>query len=665
MMPVQTYIQKQQLMPLPLPIKNPIRYEMVIILNYSKVPEQKYNSERMHLTDITAYAEKTYSVAEDFKWPKWPSFSVLSSPLNGRWVALLMYQHPNKETGEIEECCDIRCGSLKEKLIGFYGFSDGIRMKGAEWLGVTMGPQVNQKLVKDALDHAFYLINLPNETSITISPAVSDPSDRIYGSTAIPKTVSFTQEEIRDTPKQILKMMQLYDASDFSIMNKAQNFYVQGMYMKDYKDHCPWNGTLNRLLPVYHDLRIEQLRGYFTWRTLLRSGIYEKSCTAFNYLYLYEILNQIGVSSPKDGFVKLKTFYDHREELAGIDTVLEYKLKKWMPEYAVFYNLSVQEARAVMDSQTLQKEDAVSVLQDFSSHTLEELYHALSLLYQRRSDSNPLCRKDPTRAHALFGYIWTQICSAALPNRNSFIKTCFGKRSTRTWVPFSDAVFHRRIKTEDRTYPISQCRIYTVTGGNWTLALYNDNDKNRRFFQSFMHEADRQIRNLLHTGHPLKEQECEEWIRQSITEAVQSFLENEREAAKPKIHIDLSQLDHIREDAGITRERLLTDEEREAEQASAPVVFSPAEKPAESGNTLCTKQFNLTEDESELLRLLLDDQPSEAFLKAHHLMASVITDSINEKLFDEFGDSVLDCDGRTIFVIEDYRMDLTKLLKEE
>jgi hypothetical protein len=43
-------------------------------------------------------------------------------------------------------------------------------------------------------------------------------------------------------------------------------------------------------------------------------------------------------------------------------------------------------------------------------------------------------------------------------------------------------------------------------------------------------------------------------------------------------------------------------------------------------------------------------------------MASVVTDAINEALFDEIGDNVLECDGNTISLVEDYREDLTDLL---
>ena len=50
------------------------------------------------------------------------------------------------------------------------------------------------------------------------------------------------------------------------------------------------------------------------------------------------------------------------------------------------------------------------------------------------------------------------------------------------------------------------------------------------------------------------------------------------------------------------------------------------------------------------------------YLKACHLMASVAADAINEALFDEIGDNVLESDGSGITLVEDYREELLQML---
>ena len=53
-------------------------------------------------------------------------------------------------------------------------------------------------------------------------------------------------------------------------------------------------------------------------------------------------------------------------------------------------------------------------------------------------------------------------------------------------------------------------------------------------------------------------------------------------------------------------------------------------------------EYGLDENEMFFLTALLMQQPWQTYLKQHHLMASILMDNINEKLFDEFGDVVLE-----------------------
>ena len=50
------------------------------------------------------------------------------------------------------------------------------------------------------------------------------------------------------------------------------------------------------------------------------------------------------------------------------------------------------------------------------------------------------------------------------------------------------------------------------------------------------------------------------------------------------------------------------------------------------------------------------------FERAHHCMASVLVDSINDKLYDEFADICIDASGDEPVIIEDYADELRSLL---
>jgi hypothetical protein len=58
-------------------------------------------------------------------------------------------------------------------------------------------------------------------------------------------------------------------------------------------------------------------------------------------------------------------------------------------------------------------------------------------------------------------------------------------------------------------------------------------------------------------------------------------------------------------------------------------------------------------------------EPAAELIRENHLMPSVVTDAINEALFDEIGDNVLECEGDEITLVDDYREDLERLLEGE
>ncbi len=81
----------------------------------------------------------------------------------------------------------------------------------------------------------------------------------------------------------------------------------------------------------------------------------------------------------------------------------------------------------------------------------------------------------------------------------------------------------------------------------------------------------------------------------------------------------------------------------EPEEETAPPPEAP---PANSAG--------LNELECRFLRCLLNGESCGELLKSAGVMASVLVDSINEKLFDRFGDTAIAYDGENPEPLEDY-----------
>ena len=73
----------------------------------------------------------------------------------------------------------------------------------------------------------------------------------------------------------------------------------------------------------------------------------------------------------------------------------------------------------------------------------------------------------------------------------------------------------------------------------------------------------------------------------------------------------------------------------------------------------------LDETHVQVLLALMRGESAAELIREQYLMPSVVTDAINEALFDEIGDNVLECDGDEITLVEDYREELTLILNGE
>ena len=126
---------------------------------------------------------------------------------------------------------------------------------------------------------------------------------------------------------------------------------------------------------------------------------------------------------------------------------------------------------------------------------------------------------------------------------------------------------------------------------------------------------------------------------------------------------DFSQLARIRADADVTQERLIVEEEEPPMMPffeTSPVVPSPSSEdtlPVDPAAAEGVGAINgLDAAELRLLRTLLADGDL-AWVRTEGRMLSVLVDGINEKLYDDFADTVIEGDPPT--VVPDYLDELT------
>ena len=548
-------------------------------------------------------------------------------------------------------------------------------------------------------------------------------------------------------PQKIHEMLQLFEYGDNSLNWKSRIFVRQARFMEQYEDDAPWEGTFRHYFPVYHDLGIRQLRGYFTWRTRLRKGNYEPVCVSFAYIYLYELLCGIGVRSPEESLEKMKEFEKRFLDAGFGDEGMRRNLRRWMLEFAILHDIPAEEARTFADPAVMERDHSLLVLRNPGNYTDQEVFAAIRMFAGEKFAQSLIVSRDRALAERLFAQVWrTAMTAGNDKDKTDLFTLCFGRQMTFTWHPLANAVYWEEKKQEDREYELNGCRSYICRSGEWQERQFGSLHFDRDRFRGLWHETDRQLRRFLKTGHYLHEKPEEAWaapFAAAVIEQERKLQEAEaaakkkaqEEAAKPKITIDLSALDRIRLDAMFTRDSLLTEEEtdapaaerdteaadasvperereaadisvperereeadasapereREAADASVPerereeadasvpereeaASDAPAAESDEaaeirkpvSGSAAPGRETipGLDELHSRILYCILRGEDAGALMRENFLTPALAADTINEALFDEIGDNVLECTDDRITLVEDYREDLNRMLQ--
>lgn len=607
----------------------------------------------MELSELTAYAKEKYRIEEQHKWTDFPGFSVLCHPQTGKWVALLMRQW-DSESGTVIERCDLKCGQQSLPGPEKPWLSAPIRMKGPKWIGVAFGPETEAAAVFRLFDRA---IRSGDQRGFTVvlgsQPSLSETN---YQDTPLPFAGSSAGAPKEVLPERLRRLRRQFACERPSAADRAKAFCQQAKLMEDYEDDMPWSGDFVCYFPTYRDLNTRQLRAYFSWRTRVRRGEFQPIPSSAAYLYVYELLNGIGASSTEDSLQKLKAFETGYLDSGIGDARMKANLRRWMLELAVVRGLPPETAREYADGDLLLRDKALAVLRSPNEYTDEEVFSALCQFGGKKLAGSPVLTSSPERGVPLFSEAWRSASRYRWQEKDLFT-LCFGARVRRPWYPLTNAVYSHQTRPQDTDYVLDDSRSYHGRGGVWQVETYEKPSFDRDRFQGFLHEADLLFRRYLKTGRYLKERPEDAWAAPYIAAVIEADQKAALEASRPKISIDLSGLEKIREDARMTRDSLLTEEEREE--------MEDWEAPKTGKNSLSEEalpDFPLDAVQLQILCALLRGESPAALVRAHHLTASLAADLINEALFDEIGDTVLACEEDELALIEDYREDIAQML---
>lgn len=432
-------------------------------------------------------------------------------------------------------------------------------------------------------------------------------------------------------------------------------FIKQAKLLALYEDDYAYDGNVVRYFPTYQSLTDQELRGYFSWRTKLRKGDLRSTCLSFAFLYVYELLNQIGVTDPMDGYRKLKEF---RDTYGQIDAGILLYMDKWLADYVVYYGL---DANLLADTPQVVFDRSITILDNIRDQDAAKVIYAVKALSTKWLDRSKFYAAYPADCDAVIVRVLRRVSDHyATRCKRTMVEQYFGPISLFQIRLFDSAVFYDQQKNRNCEYAVDERCVYRCQNGLWTVRKHSGLPRPNAKLGELLKTIDSVMRQEYAYGHPIKCETDIKWLLGIIREEVRALLAEKKTAEAKKITIDYSQLARIRRDAAITQDKLTVEDTAEPDMPDAaapaepeePLSFLPAEPVAPAADS------PLDQAEYRLLQCLLYGRDCGWVQSEGHIL-SVLVDGINEKLYDEFMDSVLD---DTPELVEDYIDELKEMV---
>lgn len=410
-----------------------------------------------------------------------------------------------------------------------------------------------------------------------------------------------------------------------------------------------------------------------------------------------EILSPDRKEPAEEGFRILKSMGDADAGWNGepvfdpdsIRTVLQY--------YVITADLPRSYVAEVFEKE-IAEDERILALMLYQEAETDQLYQSISEFGRYRGNRSAFFRAHEEDMKAVLVRVYRAWADAYQSEHGrALADELAGKSDTRPWllsrVRSGECAAADRKK--DRIFLVDPLLVYWCRRGNWTITQYFPRLFGSRLLQKTLGEVCRETERQMRAAaryRNLKPGTLDEKLRQLVEQTVQAYLRErageQETAARQEIRLDLGKLSGIRSDADYTRDQLLDGIEDETDApddaltsalpselpVSAPQLHRVPEQTAQSYGSTLEKPglrrvppqtaFGLSEEETDILRMLLAGENPASYIRAHHLYPAVVADSINEKLFEEIGDSVVEEEDGSLSLIEDYLTDLQALLPQ-
>ena len=451
----------------------------------------------------------------------------------------------------------------------------------------------------------------------------------------------------------------------------AKLFYEQAKLMEDFEDDFDEACEFHQYYPTYAEMSDYQLRCYFGWRTRLRAGKITDAPLSFLFVHAYELLCGIGVTAGPDGFEALRSF---ASAYAGTSPAFDSHLARWQHDYVVFHGLDSSLATALQGSFPLH---AIATIRRAEDQLLargdgtwpervseglpepEELLDALCVVSRYRAERSRFVKAHKAEMAEVCAHVFARMVDHCKKRRKTgLVDGMFGPATRTSYTMYPSALFWTDTLHADTTFHVSDAESYVCERGFWWRVMPCRRTETNRELGNLLHTIDARMRKATGDAHPLKERTIPKYQTKLVDEEIARLVARKEAGEAARVRIDRASLKGIRSAAARTREALLTDEEREDEAAAMSPTPAVAPVPAVVPAVAPVTETSVPEasvPHADMLLALLEGAPLPI---TDSIQLSLAVDQINEVFLDIVGDVVIEYDGESPVLVEDYAEDV-------
>ena len=393
--------------------------------------------------------------------------------------------------------------------------------------------------------------------------------------------------------------------------------------------------------PSYEYMSEKQLDWYFFFRGRLRMGEYIESDLSYLFVYIYELINQIGAKSPDDGFLKMVAIWKNYRK--AHDKLDRYMID-WSGDYIMYYDCDLGKCFELLEKEGLfllmpadmlmghyMKNDSAMPIELISRFCDYKFYESEFI---KGEDGNLFTERLPR----LFSEIRRNMAESEEGGFESRFAPYANIRHTK--IPFLRAPFNNESNTRLQVYP-----------------PYEKHKPLRAFFTATVKEFENCLRELKKFKGRLRPETLPGEISAICKKAAAEAASGAKAGPAVKITIDRDRLLSLIADSDEVRKKLIEGnyeyggQIEEQETGEAPQAASPAKSGFMAG---------LSPTQRQIVDFLLEHGGSsgagEMDAAFFGIFAGVEIDRINEAALEsgEIGDILIGFEDGRWHIIEDY-----------